>query len=148
MPKSTGCSDVVLQRQPLPAFRNANAFAILKRCATDKLSRLPGAAFALPDFRSQQVPVQPDATGLQTANGDSTIISTSAVTSALSSATLLPIWDTRLTARKVSQALAAWICAPQSSTASASGNGEARWRPKIFPGSPLAAATSAVFSLK
>ena len=37
---------------------------------------------ALPALKSQQVPVQSDAIGLHTANGDSTIISTSAVTSA------------------------------------------------------------------
>ena len=82
----------MLQRQrPLSVFWNANAFSILNRCVTDKLSRLPGDGFGLPDFESQQVPVQPDAIGLQTANGDSTIISTSAVTSALCSATSLSI---------------------------------------------------------
>src|SRR3954447_17254998 len=56
-----------------------------------KLSRLAGAGFGLPDFGSQHVPVQLDASGLHTANGDSTIISTAAVTKALCSATSLSI---------------------------------------------------------
>jgi hypothetical protein len=55
--------------------------------------------------------VQPDAIGLQTANGDSTIISTSAVTKASCADTSVSIWKTRLTERKSSQALAEWICA-------------------------------------
>jgi hypothetical protein len=40
--------------------------------------------------------VQPDAIGLQTANGDRTIISTSAVTSASCADTSVSIWKTRL----------------------------------------------------
>ena len=81
-----------MQRQlPLSLFRNANVFSILNLCATDILSRLPGDGLVLPDFKSQHVPVQLDAIGLQTANGESTIISTSAVTSALCSATSLSI---------------------------------------------------------
>jgi hypothetical protein len=109
-PNSTGCSDVVLQRQPpLSAFWKANVFSTLTRCPTDRLSLLPGVGFGLPALRSQQVPVQLDATALQAANGDSTIISTSAVTSAFCSATSLSILKTRLTVRKSPQALAEWI---------------------------------------
>jgi hypothetical protein len=80
---------------------------MVSRCATPKLSRLVGDGLALPDVKSQQVPVQLDATGLQTAKGESTIISTSAVTSALWPATSLSISNTRLTLRKSSQLLAA-----------------------------------------
>jgi hypothetical protein len=88
MPKSTGCSAVVVQRQPpLSVFWNANAFSILNLWETGRLSLLSSEGFALPDFISQHVPVQPDATGLHTANGERTIISTSAVTSAFCSAT-------------------------------------------------------------
>jgi hypothetical protein len=62
VPKSAGCSAVVLQRQlPLSVFWNANAFSTLNLYATDKLSLLPGDGFALPDFTSQHVPVQLDA---------------------------------------------------------------------------------------
>jgi len=81
-----------LQRQPpLSVFWNANAFSIFNLCATEKLSRLPGDGSAFPDFGSQHVPVQVEAIGLQTANGDSTTISTSAVTRASFSATSLSI---------------------------------------------------------
>ena len=51
-------------------------------CVRPKASLLPGGGFAPPNLRSQHIPVQLEATGLQTANGVSTIISTSAVTSA------------------------------------------------------------------
>jgi len=47
--------------------------------------------FALPDLISQHVPVQFEAIGLQTANGESTTISTAAITVASCSATSLPI---------------------------------------------------------
>jgi hypothetical protein len=88
------------------------------------------------------MPVQLDAIGLQTANGASTIISTSAVTSALCSAISLSISNTRLTLRKSWQALAEWICATHRSTPSASGRGVDRCRPKTRVGSPLAAIIS------
>jgi hypothetical protein len=75
---------VVSQRQlPLSAFWNVNDFSTRNLLDTAKLSRLAGDGLVLPDFTSQQVPVQLEAIGLQTAKGDSTIISTSAVTSAL-----------------------------------------------------------------
>jgi hypothetical protein len=74
-PKSTGWSAGVSQRQPLSVFWNANAFSILSLRATEKPSLLAGDGFA------QHMPVQLDAIGLQSANGESTIISTSAVTS-------------------------------------------------------------------
>jgi hypothetical protein len=70
-PSSIGCSAPVLQRQPLSAFWNANDFSILSRCATGRLSRLSGAGFAWPEPKSQQVPVQVEAIGLQTENGAS-----------------------------------------------------------------------------
>src|SRR5580693_5827610 len=150
IPRSTGCSATELQRQPPPSiFWKANDFSIFILCATAKLS-LPGAGdcLALPDFKSQHVPVQPDAIGLQAANGESTTISTSAFTRALCADASLSSWVTRLTRRKFSQALAEWICATHKSTASASGEGEGRFSPKIRFGSPLAAMTCAVFSLK
>src|SRR5207248_11679298 len=125
---------------------NEKAFSILSRCATPKLSRLAGDGFALPDFKSQHVPVQLDATALQTANGVSTTISTSAVTSALCSATSLSISNTRLILKKSSQVLAAWIWLTHTSTASALGVGEGKCRPNRRFGSPLTATTSAVFS--
>jgi len=91
-PKSIGCSDVVLQRQPpASAFWNANAFSTFNRYATNTLSRLPGVGLGLPSFRSQQAPVQLEATELQAANGESAIISTSAVTRASHPATSLSI---------------------------------------------------------
>src|SRR5215472_4889281 len=96
----------------------------------------------LPVDGSQQVPVQLDAIGLQTAKGWSTIISTSAVTSAVSPATSLSISNTRFTLRKSSQVLAAWICATQTSTASALGSAEAIGRPNTRLGSPWAATIS------
>src|ERR1700722_1271082 len=106
-PRVTGCSAVALQRQPsLSVFLNAKAFSILIRCDTGKLSRLAGAGCALPVFRSQQVAVPLDATGAQAAKGESTIISTSAVTSALCSATSLSISSTRMVLRKSPQLLA------------------------------------------
>jgi hypothetical protein len=108
----------------------------------------PATGFAFPDLRSQHRPVQPDAIGLQTENGDRTIISTSAVTSASCADTSVSIRKTRLTERKSSQALAEWICATHKSTASASGTGENGCCPKTRLGSRLAAAISAVFRLK
>ena len=84
-PTSTGCSAGELQRQPSSVFWNANDFSILTRCATEKLSRLPGIGFGLPALISQQVPVQLEAIGLQTANGESTTISTAAITVAFCS---------------------------------------------------------------
>src|ERR1700722_17953677 len=83
IPRSTGCNAAELQRQPPAIFWNANDFSILTRCATAKLS-WPGGARgpAFPDRKSQQVPVQPDAIGLQTANGDRKTISPSAFTRA------------------------------------------------------------------
>ena len=72
---------------------NANAFSIFNLLPTTILSLLPllpGNGFASPAL-SQHIPVQFDAIGLQTANGDSTTISTPAVTSALCSATWLSI---------------------------------------------------------
>ncbi len=50
--------------------------------------------------------MQPDAIELQTAKGERTTISTSAVTVASCSVSLRSIWETRLTARKFPQALA------------------------------------------
>jgi hypothetical protein len=38
------------------------------RYPTNRLSLLPGVSFGLPAFKSQQVPVQLDATALQAAN--------------------------------------------------------------------------------
>jgi hypothetical protein len=91
-PTSTGWSVVVLQRQPpLSLFWNANVFSILNRRATENPSLLPGASFGLSDFGSQHIPVQLEAIGLQTANGERTTISISAVTRALCSATSLSI---------------------------------------------------------
>jgi hypothetical protein len=79
---------VVPQRQlPEAVLWNANVFSICTRWATEKLSLFPGVGLGFLDFGSQHVPVQLEAIGLQTANGDSTIISTPAVTSALCSAT-------------------------------------------------------------
>ena len=124
-PTSIGSSAGVLQRQlPLSVFWKANVFSIRSLCATEKLSLLSCNGVAFPDRRSQHRPVQADAIGLQTANGDSTIISTSAVTRASCADTSVSIWNTRLTKRKSSQALAEWICATHKSTASASGTGE------------------------
>src|SRR5580693_2915212 len=101
MPTSTGCSAEVSQRQlPLSVFWNANDFSIFNRCATGKLSRPPGGGLALPDFGSQQVPVQFAATGLQTEKGERTTISTSAITWASCGDILESIWETRLTRRK------------------------------------------------
>ena len=91
-PTSTGCRAVELQRQPPSSvFWKTNDFSILNRCATEKPSRVPGIGFALPDFTSQHVPVQFEAIGLQAANGESTTISTAAVTVAFCSATSLLI---------------------------------------------------------
>jgi hypothetical protein len=78
----------VLQRQPLSVFWNANAFSIRSFRAIAKPSLVTHDGFASPSFTSQHMPVQLDAIGLQSANGESTIISTSAVTSALCSAHL------------------------------------------------------------
>jgi hypothetical protein len=118
-PKSTGCSAVALQRQlPPSVFWNAKAFSILSRCATPKLSLLASDGLALPDFKSQQVPVQLDAIGLQTANGESTTISTSAVTSALCSATSLSISNTRL-GQSSDVAVLALISAPSTADVTA-----------------------------
>ena len=122
-PKSTGWSAGVLQRQPLSVFWNANAFSIRSLRATEKPSLIAG------DGVAQHMPVQLDAIGLQSANGESTIISTSAVTSALCSATSLSISNTRLTLRKSWHVLAEWICATHKSTPSASGKGENTCRP-------------------
>src|SRR5712671_1155657 len=145
---STGCRAGVLQRQlPLSVFWNANTFSILNLRATEKPSLIPGNGFAPPDFESQHIPVQLEAIGLQTANGERTIISTAAVTSALCSATSLSISKTPLTLRKLWQVLAEWICATHKSTASASGKGDDVCRPKARLGSPLAAIISAVFWL-
>src|SRR5712671_4613930 len=145
---STGCRAGVLQRQlPLSVFWNANAFSILNLRATEKPSLIPGNGFAPPDFESQHIPVQLEAIGLQTANGERTIISTAAVTSALCSATSLSISKTPLTLRKLWQVLAEWICATHRSTPSASGRGVDICRPKTRLGSPLAAIISAVFWL-
>src|SRR6202042_3251975 len=100
MPTSTGCMAVALHCQLLPLFRNANDFSMRKRYPTCNCSRLPAADFGLPDFKSQQVPVQPDAMGLQAVNGERTTISIAVVTSALSSLCLLSIGKIRFTARK------------------------------------------------
>jgi hypothetical protein len=59
--------------------------------ATEKASVRPGGGFDPSDLKSQHIPVQLEAIGLQTANEDVTTISTSAVTSALFSATWLSI---------------------------------------------------------
>src|SRR5262249_20328396 len=109
-PISIGDSAVELQRQPLSAFWKAKAFSIRMRRDTGKLSRLDSGdddLAALPSLMSQQEPVQLEAIGLHAANGDSTIISTCAVTVALCSATWLLTSITRLTRRKSSQVLAA-----------------------------------------
>jgi hypothetical protein len=120
-PKSTGWSAGVLQRQPPSVFWKANAFSIRNLRATEKPSLITHDGFGWPGLSLQHMPVQLDAIGLQTANGASTIISTSAVTSALCSAISLSISNTRLTLRKSWQALAEWICATHRSTPSASG---------------------------
>jgi hypothetical protein len=120
-PKSTGWSAGVLQRQPPSVFWKANAFSIRNLRATEKPSLITHDGFGWPGMSLQHMPVQLDAIGLQTANGASTIISTSAVTSALCSAISLSISNTRLTLRKSWQALAEWICATHRSTPSASG---------------------------
>jgi hypothetical protein len=78
-PKSTGRSAGVLQRQPLSVFWNANAFSIRSFRAIAKPSLVTHDGFASPSFTSQHMPVQLDAIGLQSPNGESTIISTSAV---------------------------------------------------------------------
>src|SRR5580692_5587430 len=91
-PTSTGCSADELQRQlPPSAFWNAKDFSILSRYPTRRLSRLPGDGFGLPDLKSQQVPVQLDAIGLQAVKGERTTISISAITSALSPSSSLLI---------------------------------------------------------
>ena len=82
---------VELQRQPSFFFWKANDFSTRKRYPTRNCSRLPGVAFGLPDFKSQQVPVHPDAIGLQAVKGARTTISMALVTSALSSLFLLSI---------------------------------------------------------
>src|ERR1700712_4826434 len=94
---------------------------------------------------SQHVPVQLDAMVLQAVNGESTFISTSAVTSAVCNVISWLVSKTSFTARKSSQALAEWICATHKSTASALSAAENRFRPKTRLGSPLAATISAIF---
>src|ERR1700682_5131272 len=134
---------------PAPAvgFLERECFLDSQFARNRKTVPASGDGFAFPDFGSQHVPVQVDAIGLQTANGDSTTISTSAVTRAPFSATSLSISNNTLTEGKSSQLLAEWIWATHRSTASASGEDESGCPPKIFFGSPLAALTSAVFWL-
>src|SRR6185437_15131680 len=77
------------------------------RFVTPKLSRLRGCGGpCLPALMSQHVPVQFDATGLHAEKGASTTISIWAVTRALCSVTWMSESTTRLTRRKLSQALA------------------------------------------
>src|ERR1700749_572960 len=117
------------------------------REVTARLSRLfGGAGAALPVLIFPHVPVQFDAAGVQTREGDSTTISMPAVTSAPWSAPSLSSSYTRLTRRKSPQGFCAWICETQRSTASAFGRDAAMRRPNTRFGSFLAAVIPAVIS--
>ena len=119
-----------------------------KRYPTWNCSRLPGVDFGFPDFKSQQVPVQPDAMGLQAVNGERTTISISVVTSASVAGLLAVDLKDPVHREEIPAGLAEWIWATHRSTASAFGTGDIRCLPNSFFGSPLAAVTSAIFPVE
>src|SRR6266403_4218602 len=145
---STGCRAGVLQRQPpLSVFWNANAFSILNLRATEKPSLITHDGFAWSGFSLQHMPVQLDAIGLQTANGESTIISTSAVTSALCSTISLSISNTRLTLKKIMAGIGRVDLRHAQINSIGIGQGRGQMSSKTRLGSPVAAIFSAVFWL-
>ena len=73
---------------------------MLTRRPSVKLSRLAGTRLASPEVRSQHDPVHPNAIGLHTVKGASTLISISAVTMALVAAISLSSSKTRFCQQK------------------------------------------------
>ena len=151
VPYSTGRNVSVLQRQLRPAvFWNANDFSIREPVARPR--HFPGCpawtVFGCRVCKSQHVPVQVDAIGLQTANGASTFISTCGRHDRLASETSVSSCSNAADAQEIPQVLAEWICPDAQVDRVGIGRGRQQ-RPgrKRFLGSPLAAVISAVFRL-